>query len=135
MIQHHEIVRCISTVINRNNRCLRWYNLSWRDFLYSKLALHRLCGAFNKPIDHLNDTRCDKKQTMKRHKIKIEFILNNKFDNHWRPSYQLLKLMDRRLHKNKHLTGKFLVIWMIFCKASVPKNQYSLVVNMMIKYF
>ena len=82
MIQHHEIVRC---------------NILRSMFI-------------NKPIDHLNDTRCDKKQTMKRHKIKIEFILNNKFDNHWRPSYQLLKLMDRRLHKNKHLTGKFLLI-------------------------
>ena len=81
-----------------------------KKFLYSKLALHRLCGAFNKPIDHLNDTRCDKKQTMKRHKIKIELILNNKCNNHWRPCYQLLKLTDTRRHKYKHLTGKFLVI-------------------------
>ena len=76
------------------------------------MALHRLCGSFNKPINHINDTRCDEKQTMKcrKIKIKIERIVNNKFNNHWRPCYQLLKLTNRRRRKNKYLTGKFHVI-------------------------
>ena len=74
------------------------------------MALHRLCGAFNKPINHINDTRCDKKQTMKCRKIKTERMVNNKHNDRWRPCYKLLKLTDTRRHKNRHFSGKFLVI-------------------------